>query len=286
MTQPFDASEFKQKIRQEWREAAAGWRKWFHVVEGAAGGRQHSVILVDLARIRRGESVLDVGAGYGEPSLSVATVVGPSGRVVCTDISGAMLDFARERAAVAGLENVEFVESDAEELDFAKESFDAVVSRATLMFLPDLPGTLKRFHSFLKPGGRLAATVWGPKEKVQFALAATVIATELNLPPPPPGRPGPFALADAGRLTALVKGAGFRDVETGTVSVVFETETPAQFTEFIRDVAPPFTALVKDQPADVQARIWDKATQAYARLADSSGRVHTMNEAIWVAVTR
>jgi ubiquinone/menaquinone biosynthesis C-methylase UbiE len=286
MTQAFDASEFKQKIRQEWRDAAAGWRKWFHVVEGATGGRRHSATLVELARIRRGASVLDVGAGYGEPSLSAAAVVGPSGRVVCADISGAMLDFARERAAAAGLENVEFIESDAEELDFAKESFDAVVSRATLMFLPDLPGTLKRFHSFLKPGGRLAATVWGPKEKVQFALAAIVIATELNLPPLPPGRPGPFALADAGQLAALVKGAGFRDVETGTVSVMFETETPAQFTDFIRDVAPPFTALVKSQPPDVQARIWDKATEAYARLADSSGRVQTMNEAIWVAGTR
>jgi SAM-dependent methyltransferase len=197
-----------------------------------------------------------------------------------------MLAFARERVREAGLDNVEFIESDAEELDFEKESFDAVVSRAAIMFLPDLPGTLARLHSFLKPRGRFAASVWGEKHKVQFAAAVTVIASELNLPPPPPGRPGPFALADARRLAALVREAGFRDVETGTVSVVFETDTPAQYTEFIRDVAPPFTAVLKDHPSDVRERIWGKVTEAYSQFVDANGRVHTTNEAIWVAGTK
>ena len=105
--------------------------------------------------------MLDVGGGYGEPSLAAAAIVGPEGRVVCSDISGPMLDFARERAEAAGFENVEFVESDAEELKFDEESFDAIISRACIMFLPDLLGTLRRFHSFLKPGGRFSASVWG-----------------------------------------------------------------------------------------------------------------------------
>lgn len=179
-SQPFDPVEFKQNSRQEWHDAATGWRKWYYVIEGEAGGQRHSAKLVELAHVRPGFSVLDVGGGYGEPSLTAARAVGPKGRVVCTDISAGMFAFARERAREAGLDNIEFIESDAEELDFEKESFDAVVSRLTMMLLPDLPGTLARLHSFLKPGGRFAASVWGEMNKVQFATAAAVIASELE----------------------------------------------------------------------------------------------------------
>jgi SAM-dependent methyltransferase len=281
--QPFDRLEYKQKLRKEWQEAAVGWRDWYRVVEGEAGGQRHSAKLVELARLRSGAAVLDVGTGYGEPGLTAARMIGPSGRVVCADISGPMLAFARERAAQAGLDNVEFIESDAEALDFPEASFDAVVSRATLMFMPDPAGMLARLRSFLKPGGRLAASVWGEAHKVQFAAAAAVIRRELQLPAPLPGLPGPFALADAGKLAALLRRAGFREVETGTLSVVFETDTPEQYTQFIRAVAPPFTALVENQPADVRERIWDMVTGAYREFVDANGRVRTTNEAIWVA---
>ena len=121
------------------------------------------------------------------------------------------------------------------------------------MFLPDVAGTLGRLHSFLKPSGRLAASVWGSQPTVQFSAAIPVIFDELRLPPPPPGRPGPFALADRSRLAALVSGAGFLSVQTGTVCAVFATETPEQFTEFIRGVAPPITNLVKAQPPTAEA---------------------------------
>jgi enediyne biosynthesis protein CalE5 len=281
--QAFDPIAFKRKMRLEWNDAAGGRRKWHHVVEGKDGGQHHSATLVALARIRPGAAVLDVGGGYGEPSLTAARVAGPKGRVVCTDISSRLLAFARERAGEAGLGNIEFIEADAEQLDFDKESFDAIVSRATFMFLPDVAGTLRRLRSFLKPGGRLAGSVWGDKGKVQFAAAGSIIAAELGLPPPPPGLPGPFALADQRRLETLAREAGFQDVETGTTAVIFETESPVQFTEFIRDVAPPFSALLKDQTPDARERIWGKVTEAYGQFADSSGRVRTTNEAVWVA---
>lgn len=284
--QAFHPAAFKQKMRQEWNDAASGWRKWRHVVEGKDGGQRHSAKLVALARIRPGASVLDVGGGYGEPSLAAARVAGPNGRVVCTDISPELLAFGRERAREAGLGNVEFIEADAEQLDFETESFDAIISRAVLMFLPDVPGTLSRLRSLLKPGDRLAASVWGDKSRVQFAAAGSIIAGELGLPPPPPELPGIFALADQRRLERLAREAGFQDVETGAMAVIFEAETPAQFTEFIRDVAPPFSALLKDQTADARERIWRKVTEAYGRFADATGRVRTTNEALWVAGTK
>jgi ubiquinone/menaquinone biosynthesis C-methylase UbiE len=86
--------------------------------------------MVELAGVEPGSRVLDVAAGYGEPSLTAAAVAGPEGKVVATDISSEMLLYGRERAAAAGLENVEFVESVAAGLDFPAESFDAALSRS------------------------------------------------------------------------------------------------------------------------------------------------------------
>lgn len=285
MTESFDPVAFKEKMRAGWQSAATGWRRWHDVVEAEEGGRFHSATLVELARIGPGDTVLDVAGGYGEPSLAAARAVGPNGRVVCTDISAEMLAFGRERAAAAGLDNIEFVERDAEQLDFDEERFDAVVSRAGLMFLPDVAGTLKRLHSFLKPGGRIAASVWGEPPAVQFAAAIPVIFAELKLPPPPPARPGIFALADPAELAALVADAGFRDVETGTIQVIFATETPEQYTEFIRDVSPTIAAL-DTQPPDVQERAWGRVTEVWTRFQAAGGRVRTENQAIWVVGTK
>ena len=282
----FDPVEFKQNIRTEWRSAADGWRRWLDVVEGPEGGQRHSARLIELAELGPGDRVLDVGGGYGEPSLSAARVVGPEGRVVCTDISAEMLATARERADAASLSNIEFIESDAEELDLEDGSFAAVLSRATLMFLPDVAGTLKRLHRFLEPGGRLAASVWGPVPAVQFAAAFPVVALELELPPPPPGRPGAFALSDPVKLAALVTEAGFHEVETGTLPVIFETDSPERFTDFIRDVAPQLTTMLEGHSAPVQQRVWGKITDAYRPFQDASGRVRTENQAIWVKGTK
>jgi ubiquinone/menaquinone biosynthesis C-methylase UbiE len=285
-TDTFDPAAFKEAQRDDWQTAASGWRKWYGVLEAEAGGQAVSRTLVDRAGIGPGDSVLDVGTGYGEPALTAARAVAPRGRVVATDIAADFLDFGRERAAEAGLDNVEFLESDAEALAFDEETFDAVVSRQGLQFLPDVAGTLKRFHSFLKRDGRLAAAVWGPPATVQFALPIGIIFKELELPPPPPGRPGIFALADAGALARLVAGAGYQDVETGTVTAVYETASPEDFTQWARDVAPPIVKLLSGQPPEVQERVWRKVTEAWVPLITAEGRVRTENQAIWVAATK
>jgi ubiquinone/menaquinone biosynthesis C-methylase UbiE len=284
VAEPFDAATFKAAQRTDWKVAAPGWRKWYDVLE--AGGEVVSRTLVDHAGIGPGDTVLDVATGYGEPALTAARVVGPTGRVLATDIAADMLDFGRERAAQAKLDNVEFREADAEELAFDAESFDAILCRQGLQFLPDVAGTLKRFHTFLKGDGRLAAAVWGPPDTVQFARPVSVILTALDLPAPPPGRPGIFALADRDRLAQLVADAGFRDVETGVVTAIYETPSPQDFTDWARDVAPPIANLLKGQSPDVQNRVWQKVTEAWAPFATHDGRVRTENQAIWVAATK
>jgi SAM-dependent methyltransferase len=285
-TPTFDPAQYRDSIRTEWRDAAPGWRAWLEVLEAADGGRAVSRTLVQLAGIGPGDEVLDVAAGYGEPGLTAARAVAPGGHVVCTDISAEMLAVGRERAAAEGLDNLKFLEGDAEELAFEEASFDAVLSRQGLQFLPDVAGVLARLRSFLKPHGRLAAAVWGSPQTVQFAAPVPLIRAELQLPPPPAGIPGPFALADAGQLAGLVEAAGFTDVETGTLTAIYQPGSAELATRWLRDVAPPITALVDAQPPEVQERVWAKVTQAWAPYTTSDGRVRLENQVVWVTGTR
>ncbi|WP_162605832.1 class I SAM-dependent methyltransferase [Jiangella aurantiaca] len=283
MTETFDAVAFKQSQRRDWNGVAPGWRRWYDVVED--GGQAVTRTLVERAGIGPGDAVLDVATGYGEPALAAARTVGPAGWVVATDISAEMLAFGRERAAAHGLANIEFVEADAEGLSFDPGTFDAVLSRQGLQFLPDVPGTLRRLLSFLKRDGRLAAAVWGPPATVDFARPVPVVLAELGLPSPPPGRPGIFALADAGRLATLLAEAGFRDVETGSVEAVYETASPEAMTEWTKDLSAPIANLVRGQPDAVAERVWRKVTEAWAPLVTPEGRVRTRNQALWAAGT-
>jgi enediyne biosynthesis protein CalE5 len=278
----FDPVAFKAAQRTDWQTAASGWRKWFDVLEADAGGQMVSKKLVELSAIGPGDTVLDVGTGYGEPAVTAAHTVGPHGRVTATDIAAEFLAFGRERAAEAGLHNIEFLEADIEMLKFDDATFDAVLSRQGLQFLPDVVGALRRLHSALKPGGRLAAAVWGPLDTVQFASPIPIIFRELDLPPPPSGRPGPFALGDARLLAQLVVDAGFRDIETGTVTVIYETGSAEDCTQWVRDVAPPISNLVKGRPPVLQDSVWMRVTAAWEPLMTAEGRVRTSNQAIWV----
>ena len=283
----FDPASFKDDIRREWREAAPGWRQWLPTMETEDGSAALSRILVDQARLAPGAAVLDVGAGYGEPGLTAARAVAPSGRVVLQDIAGDMLATARQRAAQADLGDidVETVECDAEELDLEPASVDAILSRSAIQYLLDPAGTLARLRRACTPGGRLAASVWGPPDRVGFAACLPIILNALDLDPPPRDRPGPFALGDPDRLAAVVTDAGFAEVETGTTIAVWEFPTPQACTQFIRDVAPPVTALVADQPETVQQQVWQRVTdEAWEPfVAPADGWIHLPNEAHWVA---
>jgi enediyne biosynthesis protein CalE5 len=282
----FDSLAFKEAQRSDWQLAAPGWRRWYDVLEAEAGGQVVSRKLVELADLEPGDTVLDVATGYGEPALTAARAVLPGGHVMATDIAPNLLAFGRERAGRAGLDNVEFRVSDAETLEFPDETLDAVLSRQGLQFLPDVAGTLKRLNSALRSGGRLAAAVWGPPDTVQFALPIPIILRELNLPPPPSGRPGPFALGDAHILAQLVADAGFRDIETGTVTAIYETASAEDLTRWVRDVAPPIARLTDGQPPEVASRVWHQVTAGWTPLLTSKGRVRTSNQAIWVAATK
>ena len=275
-TGSIDPGEFRAGQRQQWDSAATGWRKWSELIDGAASGVSER--LVEMAGVEPGDRVLDVAAGYGEPTLTAARAAGPEGSVVATDISAEMIAFGRERAVAAGLDNIEFVESDAASLSFSEGSFDAALSRWGIIFEPDGETAAAHVRGFLEPGAGMAISSWGQPDRVPFlAIPMRTAMQRLDASPPPPGTPGPLSRPTPEALGGLLDVAGFSDVDVEEAEVTFEWQSPEEFTTFIREIAPPINAIIDPYPPDVQEETWAAITDAVRQEAADDGAVRLTN---------
>jgi SAM-dependent methyltransferase len=271
-----DPAEFRSGQRQQWNSAASGWRKWSELIDSSASSISER--LVELAGVEPGSRVLDVAAGYGEPSLTAARRAGGEGRVFATDISAEMLAYGRERAQAVGIENIEFIESDASSLEFDEGSIDAAVSRWGIIFDPDGEGSAARVRGFLKDGGRMAISSWGTPDRVPFlGVPVMTVIQRLGVSPPPPGTPGPLSRPTPEAIGGLLEGGGFSDVEVEEHEISFEWDSPEEFTTFIREIAPPITALMANHSEEEQAGTWNAITEAIRERAGDDGKVELTN---------
>jgi SAM-dependent methyltransferase len=147
-------------------DAVERWRR------GAAGRAVRlgpaTELMLDLAGVGPGSRVLAVAAGTGEEAIAAAQRVGPTGSVLATDISAPMLQVAEAMAREAGLSNIGTQVADAQDLGIASASFDAVICRLGLHFLPDLARGLREMHRALTVGGKLAVIVWSGPAQTPF----------------------------------------------------------------------------------------------------------------------
>jgi SAM-dependent methyltransferase len=279
-----DPAEFRDTQREQWDVAATGWKKWSEWLDGhtASVGER----LVELAGIEPGNRVLDVACGYGEPALTAAKKAGPDGTVVATDISAEMLAYGRERAAGAGLDNVEFMESDASALDFPAESFDAAVSRWGIIFEPDGEGAAARVRGFLKPGSQMAISSWGTPERVPMIARPMQTAMKLlDVPPPPPGTPGPLSRPTPEAIGGLLEGGGFSGVQVEDLDLTFEWKSPEEFSAYTKDVIAPVRRMIEAHPKDDQDQAWKAIADDIRDQADDDGTVRLTNQVLLAAGT-
>lgn len=154
--QSFDSAAYKKTTRSQWETAAEPWHRWADLLTSWLGPA--TTRMLDMAEIGSGSHVLDVAAGAGDQTIAVGQRVGTEGRVLATDISPTILEFAAERARTAGLANIETRELDGERLtDLPGGSFDAVISRVGMIYFPDRQKALAGMHHALRDGGRVAA---------------------------------------------------------------------------------------------------------------------------------
>jgi enediyne biosynthesis protein CalE5 len=281
----FNSDEFKAQQRQMWDNAAAGWQDWWETIERAA--QKVSDKIVQLAEIQPGDRVLDIATGIGEPAVTAARRVKPNGKVVATDISPQMLAIAKTRAKSLGLDSViEFREIDGEKIDLPEltaKKFDAVLSRWGLMFFPNLPAALARIRQMLITNGRLSAAVWSAPPKVPWLdLAFATVRKQINALAPPPGEPGPFALADIDTLKRLFSEAGFKDIKIDTFQITFEFDSPESYTKLHQHTATRIHAMLASHTDEVKKQAWNSITEAVWQYADSHGRVNLDNEVICI----
>ena len=154
----------RQRARMEWSAAAPGWKKYgkdmFKWLASVSDQLRRS------AGITSGQTVLDVATGTGQPALTIAKIVGQNGKVIGVDLSPEMIEVAKEEAAHQGLTNAFFQVVKDESLSmFSDNTFDSVVCRNGLMFMPDPVKALKAILRVLKPEGKASVTVWGSPDK-------------------------------------------------------------------------------------------------------------------------
>ena len=217
-TSPGDGDEYRRRSYRNWQTAAAGWEREREAVQAALGPLTDWMI--EHVAPAPGQTLVELGAGTGETGLLAARLVEPGGRVILTDRSTAMLEAAKRRAAELDSRNVEVRELDMEAIDLPDGIADGALSRLALMLVPDTSAALAGINRILRPGGRLAVTVWDAAERNPWATALwEILETLTPLPPARPGGPGMFSLGDAGRLQELLAAAGFREVTVEPITV-------------------------------------------------------------------
>ncbi len=280
-TTPSDPNQWKAQQRQEWDVVSSGWRTWWQTFEQAA--QPLSDHLIALAQIEPGQRVLDIATGIGEPAVTAARRVGPTGQVVAIDQSPQMLAIARERVAALGLQNVQFRELDAERLDLLQERFDAALCRWGLMYLPHLVPALDGVRQRLLPSGRFVATVWPSPSRVPVLSLPRAVITQYIEVPSPPGMPGPFSLADIGVLERALAQVGFSEVRSEPFELRLEFASASDYTRFIQAVSPSINALLARQSAEQQERIWQGVQDtAQERYGSADGKMRIPAETICV----
>jgi ubiquinone/menaquinone biosynthesis C-methylase UbiE len=155
-----------QAMREAWDGSEGA--QWAELAEGfERASTEHRAVLLHAAALAPGEDVLDLGCGNGAMTMQAASAVAP-GRAVGIDLSSAMLDNGRARAAAAGRSNISFVHGDAQVYAFTPASFDVVVSNAGAMFFEDQDAAFNNLPAALKPAGRIALLVWQVPENNEW----------------------------------------------------------------------------------------------------------------------
>ena len=214
---------------REWRESAEYWERHAQTIRTMFAPVTRA--LIEDAGIIEGDRVLDVAGGPGEPSLTIAEVVGSTGSVTCTDAVAEMVTAAQSEALRRGVKNISFEQCLADSLPFENNSFDAAVCRMGVMFFPDPLLGLREMLRVIKSEGSLSFAVWHESNLNPFAYIVTdVISRHMVTAPADPDAPGAFRFASPGKLAQILKAAGAKRVRERLLK--FNIEAPISRDEF------------------------------------------------------
>ncbi len=201
----------EQEVINRWTGSAPYWEKHRETIRQMFAPVTQA--LVEDGQIGSGHVVLDIATGPGEPALTVAGLVGPTGKVFAIDPIPEMVAAARRAADRLALRNVQFDVAFADQLPFPGDTFDAVISRFGVMFFPAPVDGVSEMLRVLKPGRKLALAVWHFAENNPFHYSLSrVIDRHVESPPLAPDALDAFRFATPGKLRTILDEAGSTSV--------------------------------------------------------------------------
>ena len=247
-----------------------------------------SAALLDLAAIREGESIMDIGCGCGATTFEMAAKAGRAGQALGVDISAPMIARAKERAAAAG-SHAEFLLADAATHSFAPQSFDLLASRFGIMFFVEPVEAFSHLRKALKAEGRIAFVCWRPMPENDW-VSVPLRATLPHVPKPEPmepGAPGPFAFGDKDRFSKVLKEAGFSaiTIEPGNADLLIGRKGNAveDALEQSLDIGP-LSRLLKGMDEDRLANVKNAVRKELAH-HEKDGEIR-LGGAVWLVSAR
>jgi SAM-dependent methyltransferase len=235
--------DYRAASLQSWSTVAPDWSELTGWVDYQLGPASESML--EAVALKPGERVLELAGGPGTLSLLAARAVGHEGQVICTDFAEQMVDVARRRLTAEGATQVECRVMDAEAIDLPDGAVDAVLCRMGYMLMADPGAALRETARVLAPGGRVALAVWSEAAFNPWAaLPMRAIMAQLQAPPPEPGAPGLWALADESRLRGLLEDAGLESIRIEPLDQVLDYESFEHWLEMTSRLAGPIRALL------------------------------------------
>ena len=243
-------------------------------------------ILIDRARLKTGERIIDIGCGSGATSIAFAKKVAPSGHVFGIDVSAPML--ARARASAPKELAVDFVQADATVYPFDPASFDLLASRFGVMFFADPVLSFSNMRKALRPSGRLAFACWRePRENPWMMVPLQAVYNHApKLPQQGPEDPGPFAFASEERVHRILGAAGFTGIAMEPRPLSLDIAIGRGLDAAVQgalEIGPTSRAL-EGQPADVRAAATNSIREILAPLA--KGNAVALPGSIWIVTAR
>jgi ubiquinone/menaquinone biosynthesis C-methylase UbiE len=260
----------RAQVHAMWAAVADRWAE--HADEVDERGAALTAAMLDWVALRPGDRVLELACGPGGAGLAAAERVGPGGEVVVSDVAPPMVAIATARAAARGLTQVRGEVLDLEAIEAPDGRYDAVLCREGLMFAVEPARAAGEIARVLRPGGRVAAAVWGPRvENPWLGLVLDAVGEQLGVPMPPPGIPGPFSLGDRDRLAALLAGAGLADVTVRDVPTPLRSPSFDVWWARTTAITGPLAAIVAGLADDDAAALRARVREAVAPYTTAAG---------------
>ncbi|MEH2590208.1 class I SAM-dependent methyltransferase [Bradyrhizobium sp. AZCC 1721] len=243
-------------------------------------------LVIDRARLNPGDRVIDIGCGSGATAIAFAQKVAPSGHVLGIDVSGPMLERARQ-AAPKDLP-IDFILADATVYPFELASFDVLASRFGVMFFADPALSFSNMRRALKPSGRLAFACWREPRENPFFMAPLAAAYKHvpKLPQLGPEDPGPFAFASEARVRRILDAAGFAGVEMEACPLLLDAAIGRGLDGAVQGALEigPVSRALDGQPEEARAAVAASIREALTPFA--KGDAVLLPASVWIVTAR